>query len=361
MIRVAMITRSTLYSIRGGDTVQVTETARNLVELGVQVDIRLTDEAIDYQQYDLLHFFNIIRPADILYHIKRSGKPFVMSTILIDYSCFDKFHRRGIAGLLFRLLSADSIEYMKTVARWILGRDRLMSIPYLWKGQQSSIKEILGKAAMLLPNSHLEYERLVKQYGCTTDHVVVPNGIDETLFRFDPSIQKDPLLVICAARIEGIKNQLNLVKALKGTKYRLLLIGAPAPNQLSYYMACREQAGKNIQFISQLTQQELLKYYREAKIHILPSWFETTGLSSLEAAAMGCNIVISEQGDAKEYFGAAAFYCDPASPASILAAVEKASAAAYNDSLRQKILANYTWQHAASSTLAAYKKITHTA
>ncbi len=214
---------------------------------------------------------------------------------------------------------------------------------------------------MVLPNSRLEYERLVKQYGCTTDHMVVPNGIDETLFQFDLSIQKDPLLVICAARIEGIKNQFNLVKALNGTKYRLLLIGAPAPNQLSYYAACREQAGKNIGFINETTQKELLKYYNEAKVHILPSWFETTGLSSLEAAAMGCNIVISEHGDAKEYFGNDAFYCDPASTESILAAVEKASSAVYNDALRQKILNNYTWQHAASSTLSAYKKIIQSA
>jgi len=361
MISVAMITRSTLYSIRGGDTVQVTETARHLSKLGVDVTIRLTDELIDYHEYDLLHFFNIIRPADILYHIKKSGKPFVISTILIDYSNYDKFHRKGIAGLLFRLLSADTIEYMKTTARWLLGRDRLMSLSYLRKGQRNGIKKILRKAAMILPNSHLEYERLVKQYDCTTDHLVVPNGIDETLFQYDPSIQKDPLLVICAARIEGIKNQRNLVKALNGTKYRLLLIGAPAPNQLSYYVACREEAGKNISFISQVTQQELLTYYREAKIHILPSWFETTGLSSLEAAAMGCNIVISEQGDAKEYFGKDAFYCDPASPQSILAAVEKASSTMYNDALRQRILKNYTWQHAAGITLNAYKKIIRTA
>lgn len=356
-----MITRSTLYSIRGGDTVQVTETARHLSKLGVDVAIRLTDELIDYQNYDLLHFFNIIRPADILYHIKKSKKPFVISTILIDYSGFDKFHRKGIAGLVFRLLSADTIEYIKTTARWLLGRDRMMSLSYLRKGQRNGIKEIISKAAMILPNSKLEYDRLVKQYNCTTDHMVVPNGIDETLFQFDASIQKDPLLVVCAARIEGIKNQLNLIKALNGTKYKLLLIGAPAPNQLSYYDACHDQAADNIHFISQLTQQELLKYYSEAKIHILPSWFETTGLSSLEAAAMGCNIVISEQGDAKEYFGNDAFYCDPASPKSILSAIEKASSTIYNDALRQKILNNYTWQQAAAITLNAYKKIIHRA
>jgi glycosyltransferase involved in cell wall biosynthesis len=358
MIRVAMITRSTLYTIHGGDTVQVTQTARQLSEMGVKVDVILTDAQIDYNKYDLLHFFNIIRPADILHHIKRSGKRFVISTILIDYSEYDKFYRKGIAGILFRFLPADHIEYIKTVSRWLLGKDRLMSMSYLWKGQRRSIREVIRKAGMLLPNSDLEYKRIKEKYHGEADHLVVPNGIDTALFRFDGSVEKDPLLVICAARIEGIKNQFNLIKALNGTKYTLLLIGSPTPNQLSYYAACRELAQKNISFIAEVSQEELLKYYRRAKTHILPSWFETTGLSSLEAAAMGCNVIITDRGDAKEYFGSAAFYCDPASPASILTAVEKTSMAHNDGSLQQKILEKYNWQRAAEITLSAYHKIT---
>lgn len=352
-----MIARSTLYSIRGGDTVQVMETARHLSGLGVKVDIRLTDDTIDYARYDLLHFFNIIRPADILFHIKRSHKPYVVSTILIDYSQYDKYQRKGLAGLFFRYLSDDTIEYVKTIARWILGKDRLMSKSYLWKGQYSSMCYVLQNASLLLPNSALEYARIMERCKTKTPYQVIPNGIDDHLFLPDITIEKDPLLVICAARIEGIKNQLNLIKALNGTKYTLLLIGSPAPNQLGYDIACRKIAGKNIHFIGRVSQKELLGYYDKAKVHILPSWFETTGLSSLEAAAMGCNVVISWNGDAKEYFGSAAFYCDSASPESILAAVEQASQASMNNSLQKRVLEKYTWQHAAYSTLAAYKKI----
>ncbi|MCW3087399.1 MAG: glycosyl transferase group 1, partial [Sediminibacterium sp.] len=288
MLKVAMITRSTLFTIQGGDTVQVTQTARQLGISGVLVDIKLAGERIDYSKYDLLHFFNIIRPADILYHIRASGKPYVVSTILIDYSEFDKYHRKGMAGLLFRYLSADSIEYLKTITRWLLGRDRLTSMDYLWKGQRRGVKQILDNASWLLPNSHSEYRRLVERYQCNTRYSMVPNGIDPSLFYWDETVPKDPTLVICVARIEGIKNQLNLIRALNGTQYKLLLIGSPAPNQLSYYQTCREAAGENIRFVDQVPQEELLQYYQKAKVHVLPSWFETTGLSSLEAAAMGC-------------------------------------------------------------------------
>jgi glycosyltransferase involved in cell wall biosynthesis len=357
MISVLMIVRSTLFSVPGGDTVQVTETARHLAFLGVDVEVKHTNDLIRYDRYDLLHFFNIIRPADILYHIKRAGKPFVISTILVDYSGYDKEHRKGFAGFLFRFLSADRIEYLKNISRWLLGRDSLMSKSYIWKGQRNSIRSILYKAAMVLPNSQMEYERVTKKYNIATKHMIIHNGINMALFIPDPSVERDPLLVLCVARIEGIKNQLTLVKALKGTKYRLLLIGSPAPNQYVYYMACKKAAGNNISFIGQLSQTALLKYYNQAGVHILPSWFETTGLSSLEAAAMGCNLVVSEKGDAKEYFREDVFYCDPSSIESIRSAIDKAASTPFNAGLQQKIRNNYTWQQAATATLAAYRKI----
>ena len=101
----------------------------------------------------------------------------------------------------------------------------------------------------------------------------------------------------------------------------------------------------------------MLDYYRQAKVHVLPSWFETTGLSTLEAAAMGCNIVITRKGDTEEYFEDYAFYCEPDSPDSIFAAVEKASERAVDPALREKIFTQYTWVQTAEKTKAAYNEI----
>jgi glycosyltransferase involved in cell wall biosynthesis len=354
-MKVAFITRATLFTVKGGDTFQVMQTARHLAQLGVTAEIKLTHERIDYSSYDLLHFFNIIRPADILCHVQKAGKPFVVSTILLDYSEYEKYHRKGIPRLLFRFLSANAIEYLKTIGRWLLGKDKLMSFSYTWKGQRRSIVDILERAQYLLPNSALEYKRIISQYPCGTKCVIVPNGVDPALFQFRDTIEKDPFLVLCVARIEGRKNQLTLIRALNDSMYHLLIIGSPAPNQLSYYKACRSLASDNVTFIDHIPQDELVKYYQKAKVHILPSWFETTGLSSLEAAVMGCNIVITGKGDAKEYFGSGAFYCDPASPADIYAAIEQAATHKYNESLRQKILTDYTWNQATLQTIKAYK------
>jgi glycosyltransferase involved in cell wall biosynthesis len=356
-MKVAFITRSTLYTVKGGDTVQVIQTARHLGRLGITVDIKLTHEKIDYSGYDLLHFFNMIRPSDILCHIQKSRKPFTLSTILIDYSEYDKNYRKGLAGMLLRRLSADKIEYLKTVARFLKGNDKLMSLSYLWKGQRKCIEQILNEASLLFSNSSMEYRKILQQYACSTDCITIPNGIDPGLFVFNESLQKDAHLVLCVGRIEGIKNQLNLIRALNNTAYKLLIIGSPAPNQLSYYRECRKAAATNVQFIEQLTQDELVQYYQKAAVHVLPSWFESCGLSSLEAGAMGCNIVATRKGYTQEYYEDYAFYCDPGSPASIFEAVENAAKAGFPKALRDKILSCYTWVQAAAGIVKGYNLI----
>jgi glycosyltransferase involved in cell wall biosynthesis len=357
MVKVAMILRSTLFTSRGGDTVQALETARLLRQHGFAVDIRLTNESINYSNYSLLHFFNITRPADILCHVARSKIPYVISTIDVNYSEYDRLYRRGISGAVLRYFHKDAIEYIKAISRWLVRKDRLMSLSYLWKGQKRSIHEVIAKATLLLPNSVSEYRRIERSYPCKTKYAIVPNGVNTDLFTYDGSIEKDATLVLCVARIEGIKNQLNLVRAMNNTAFRLVIIGAAAFNQNSYYKTCRKIAAANISFLGHFSQQELINWYGRAKVHVLPSWFETTGLSSLEAAAMGCNIVITGKGDAKEYFGSDAFYCDPASPQSIFKAIRQAAAAPSNKSLLKRVREKYTWQQAGAITANGYNEI----
>jgi len=135
------------------------------------------------------------------------------------------------------------------------------------------------------------------------------------------------------------------------------LIGDASPNQQNYYRRCRQIAANNIEFTGGLPQEELVNYYKKAKVHILPSWFETCGLSSMEAAAMGCNIIITDRGYAREYFGKSAIYCDPGKPESIYNAVVTAAKSDPSTALQKKIFDQYTWKHAAAIILEAYKKL----
>jgi glycosyltransferase involved in cell wall biosynthesis len=349
-----------LFSVKGGDSIQIVQTAEQLTRLGIEVEIRLCHERIDYARYDLLHFFNIIRPADILFHTRKARCPFVVSTIFIDYNEYDRYHRKGLPGLVLRWLPGERTEYIKCLARFLKGNDRLVSPAYLWAGQRKSISRILQRASVLFTNSELETRELKKRFGVRAACMQVPNGIDPELFTPDKQVKKDPFLVLCVARIEGIKNQINLIRALRFTEYNLLIIGSPAPNQQAYFRECRRLAAPNIRFIGHTRQEELIPYYRRAKVHVLPSWFEACGLSSLEAAAMGCNLVITDRGYTRAYFGDHAFYCEPDSPRSIFSAVQAAARADIPYALQEKILADYTWPEAASRIAGTYRQLLQT-
>jgi glycosyltransferase involved in cell wall biosynthesis len=357
-MRIAFISRPTLFTGKGGDTVQISNTAMQLRKLGLEIDICLSDEKIEYSKYDLLHFFNIIRPDNILPHITRSGLPFVVSTIFVDYSEYEKKARKGFLSAIFRIMPPDFIEYLKTIARALVSGEKIKSKYFFFNGQKRSIRKIAKMAGMLLPNSNNEYERFRLAYGISKKYKVIPNGIDTGLFKPGlASVRRDNFLILCIARIEGLKNQLNLILAFANTPYRLIIIGAMAPNQSNYYEQCKLAATENIQFIDFINQEALLDYYLKAKVHVLPSWFETTGLSSLEAAAMGCNVVITRKGDASEYFKDYAYYCDPESPDSIFQAVKQAATDEVKSGLSSLVRSQYTWEEAAKKTLEAYKQI----
>src|ERR1700749_1519616 len=109
-MKILFLARSTLFNVFGGDTVQIVSTAKYLRRLGISVDIRLSEEQIDYSMYDLIHVFNIVRPADVMSHLERSRLPYVVSTIFIDFNEYQKFNK-GFVPALNKYLSSDQLEY----------------------------------------------------------------------------------------------------------------------------------------------------------------------------------------------------------------------------------------------------------
>jgi glycosyltransferase involved in cell wall biosynthesis len=355
---VLMITRSNHFSGLGGDTIQIENTANFLRKLGIKVDIKLGSSRMDYSQYDLIHFFNITRPANILPHIRRTDIPFVISPIFVDYLEYEQSIKTGVRTFIGNFFPSDSFEYLKVIARKFKNNEPIGSLRYLFFGHRAAIKYASRQASMLLPNSVSEYNRFSSKYNLKVPYQPIPNAINSTLFSSTTKPnQAFSNGVICVARIEGLKNQQNLIKAMEGLKLKLFIIGKPSPNHVEYYQKCREMAGANVTFVDHVPQNELPGIYKAARVHVLPSWFETTGLSSLEAAAMGCNIVISDKGDQREYFKNFAFYCNPSDVESIRNAIIQAYAAKPNSTFQNYIFENYTWEITANKTLEAYTSI----
>lgn len=404
-MKVLFISRATLFTVKGGDTVQMQNTALQLRLLGIEVDIMgCNNTAINYQAYDLIHFFNITRPADIIYHIDKSKLPFVTSPIYMEYIDVHRYRYRHhpfqwqkdkrkrkngeqqaqisqlwqdctqtLQNNFLSNVGKNTLEYLKCIARWIKNGERITTPKYLRLGHRNSVEYILKRTACLLPNSNSELQRLKKDFKSAVAFAIIPNGVDTGLFHLDNNIEAQPNTVLCVARFEPIKNQLNIIKALRGSSYNLTLVGDIAPNHHDYYKQCLASAGIHanastgasgnlspsgkIRFLPYKDHKTLARLYHRHKVHILASWFETTGLSSLEAAACGCNIVITAKGDTVEYFKNNGYYCAPDDLDSIKRAVDRAMRAPVNNQFSQDIAAQYSWQQAAIRTRQAYLSI----
>ena len=353
-MRVALISRSSMYSIRGGDTIQVVKVAEELNKNGVSAKVFLASDIIPYHKFDLLHFFNIIRPSDQLYHIKKSGKPYVVSTIFVDYSDFDRNRKNILHRNLLALLGQSRAEYLKNCYRFAKKQDQLVSTEYLL-GHERAVQKVLNNTAMILPNSSSEYQRLIRKYRFSGNYMVVPNGVDLSLFDTIPTNIERQQKVLCVAQFYGLKNQLALIQICRKHNIPLELVGTPTPNHIQYYKLCKAAGEGHVKFIEAMPQKNLIKLYAGSKVHAMPSWFETTGLSSLEAGAMGCNLVVGTGGDTRDYFKSDSWFCNPQEQESIENAILQAMNTPNTNALRETIMQKYTWQKAAEVTKSAYE------
>lgn len=352
-MRVLFISRPTLLSVPGGDTVQMQKTKEYLEkDFEIVVDIWNGSKNVDYNSYDLLHFFNLIRPNNILQHLK-TDVPYVVSPIYVDYSEFDQKVRGGYAAKLARIVGKNKSEYLKSLMRWLKNGEHPGSIAYILKGHKKSIQKILNSSSMIIANSESELKRIKSDFSFDCSTTVVPNATDLSELKIN-SIREG---VLCVARIEGIKNQLNLIRAIKKTDLHLTLIGKASPNHIGYYNQCRNEANDQVSFVDHIDQEELRNYYSAARVHAMVSWFETTGLSSLEAASCGANLVISDKGDQREYFGDDVSYADPDNVDSIKDAILNAYKTDPSLKLLDRIRNEYNWDQTAKKTMEAYKLI----
>lgn len=369
-MKILFQTRTNLYTAPGGDMVQMLKTKEFLEKLGIHVDISLEFEP-DLTEYDLVHLFNLMEPQDIylqMLNAKKQNKKIALSTIYGLYTEFERKARGGLFQRIANLLSPYQIGYIKTIIKHHSER-RFHSGVYkmLYKGYYGMMKEIVDNTTVFLPNSESEMNRVAREFKLKKYKFYnIPNAIDKSFFSNESSVNEVTKFdsfkdcILCAARIEGRKSTLNLVKAVKGTKYKLVLAGKESKNQKNYVDQVRQHAGENVFFFGAVSQNDLRDLYKVAKVHALVSWMETPGLSSLEAAAMDCNIVLTKKGDTFEYFGDNGFYCEPDDVNSIKSAIDKAYNAPVNTELKEKILENFIWEKTAEQTLKAYKYIINT-
>ena len=362
-MKVLFQSRTNLFEAPGGDMVQLLKTKEFLEKQGVQVDISLEFEP-DLSDYDLVHLFNLMEPQDIyrqMINAKKQNKKIALSTIYGLYTEFERKARGGLFQKLANVLSAYQIGYVKVIIKHFFEKRFHKGVyKMLFKGYYGLMKEIVDNTDVFLPNSDSEMKRVAGEFKLKKyKYVSVPNAIDKSVFSDSNSTESNKYAdyqdcILCAARIEGRKSTLNLVRAVKNTNYKLVLVGKESQNQKEYVQQVHQEAGDNVFFLGVVAHDDLKDLYKVAKVHALISWMETPGLSTLEAAVMDCNVVVTSKGDTHDYFEDYAYYCEPDNIESIKTAIDLAYKNPVNPKLKQKILGNYIWEKTAEETLKGY-------
>ncbi|MCS6830166.1 MAG: methyltransferase domain-containing protein [bacterium] len=359
--RVLMTTHQRALEMLGGGETQLFETLLALREQGVAADVSVSMR-LPEEPYALIHAFSLYH-ADKVDLLERTGKPLVVSTIFRDNAAF---YPVTVGAAVFRQQEASQVE--EALRAWKEGRLRVQGVEPQSLDEPEDLRRVkervVRRAQVLLPNCRWELSSLRRYFRLGYKPAqVVPNAVRPERFTQaapDAFAQRfgSRDFVLCAARIEPFKNQLMLIWALRSTGIPLVLAGSVSDPE--YGALCRRWAGENVHFVGELSPELLASAYAAARVHAMPSWAETPGLTSLEAALAGCAIVVGDQGAEREYFGDFAFYCNPADVDSIREAVLRAWEArdtAKREALREHILKHYTWSEAARTTAEAYEQI----
>lgn len=374
-MRVLMQNRVDAFKNMGGDTIQMLKTKEELEKLGVKVDISLELEP-DLTEYDLVHLFNITRIHETWLQFKNAknqNKLIVLSTIHHKKSEIDEYEKKALIGtakIIKKIFSNESsIQLVKALLYTIQSRSSFKPFWYMVKnGFENEQKEVLEGVDLLLPNSIMEIESIKEDFNLEISnhkYNVIPNGVefeniesgnDEK--RFFEKIGESEF-VFCPGRIEPRKNQINIIKALKNSKVKVVFAGAINKKHKKYYKKFLNgiEENDNLYYIGTLDRSDMFNAYKAAKVSILASWFETTGLVGLEAIANDCNIVITEKGYTKEYYGGYAKYCNPENVESIRSSVLEAYYSEFNKDFKKLVFNKYTWKNAAMLTKIAYEGV----
>jgi D-inositol-3-phosphate glycosyltransferase len=165
----------------------------------------------------------------------------------------------------------------------------------------------------ILAPTQREKERLINFYSASPNKIgVVPCGVDLELFcptnqstaRCHLGFNPDDTLVLFVGRFDSMKGLDRLLEAMGYLKHRrhlrLIIVGGDGihtpEGQTLLRLARSFGVEDSIAFIGRIEQKDLPLYYNAADVMVMPSYYESFGLVSIEALACGIPVVATPVG-----------------------------------------------------------------
>jgi glycosyltransferase involved in cell wall biosynthesis len=171
------------------------------------------------------------------------------------------------------------------------------------------------KADAFIANSHWEAYLMQDMFGADPAKIhVIPNGVEEIFFQPPGEGNQKPEAdyLVCTAAIHPRKRVLELARAAVHAKVPVWIVGKPYSESDPYYLQFREVQKRNPELIRYeggiSDRTRLAAIYRQARGFVLISTMETLSLSSFEAAASKCPLLLSDLPWARTTFGTDAIY-----------------------------------------------------
>jgi glycosyltransferase involved in cell wall biosynthesis len=355
-IRVLFVLRADAKTRHGGDVLQAANTAAALRAMGADVTIVET-KTPDARGYDIAHVFGMFEPEVCAAQVeacKIAGVPIALSPIWISRReffarapvCERTIEKARTAEDAARRLTAlskhDGARFMDRRTR--IRQDRAEALQ----------TDVLRAASVLFPMSAFE----AREYGVrlhvrNVAFVIVPNAVDHALAQ-EWADERTGLL--CAGRIESMKNQAITALALRSSPEPLTFVGEAYDSH--YLSVVRRFAGPALTILDRVSPATVYAMFAKTKVHVMPSWGEVASIVNLEAAACGMQIVAGDRGSEMEYLGDGAEYADPADPDSVAKAVGHAlqrPPRRRGDALDIRVR-ELTWRRTAELTLRGYQR-----
>lgn len=318
-MKIGILKPSVTISPTGGVRIQALMWRESLIKLGHKVDLINMWQENDWKSYDILLIIDFGGMFRVLAQSLKKHNDNIVIAPIIDPNC-------------------SKIVYKFLVKYW--GSQKFLGLTSRFHDLYIGCK--YGKLFLTRSNQETAY----LSYCCDIPMsriVQLPLSL-----RFTPLSEMPPKEDFCfhASRlVSKNKNVTCLIEAAKKYKFNLVLAGYLHGESEQKWLHDQIDDFENIKYVGKISDNQLMDYYKRAKVFALPSLVEGVGMVALEAAGYGCEIVLTNIGAPKDYFAGRAELVNPRSVDEIGKAVIKCMQAGKSQpELLQYIKDNYTME-----------------